>query len=112
MNTNCKKMYTNRATLKHKYSKLGTNDFDDLEDFIEWCEDTGYQYGYQLSRRDTSRPHGPENSFWLTPDPDINPCDACPKAQRCGEPCELRYAHWDAVMDRIRRDTIARLGRK
>lgn len=33
----------------------------------------------------------------------VSPCDSCPSAEYCTEPCLARLAHWDAQMEILRK---------
>lgn len=40
-----------------------------FDDFLQWASETGAEPGNQLRKRDSSLPHGPDNSYWYARPP-------------------------------------------
>jgi hypothetical protein len=49
------------------YHYFTKSDFRNADDFVKWCSENGWQKGLRLCRYDTSKPHGPENSYFKLP---------------------------------------------
>jgi hypothetical protein len=43
-------------------------DWKAFDDYLQWMVDSGWSKGKHLGKRNSSLPHGPDNSIWLTPD--------------------------------------------
>ena len=54
--------------IRRFYRRLYDSEFERADDFIKWCSENGYESGLRLCRKDTSKPHGPENSYFKTPE--------------------------------------------
>ena len=50
------------------YRSLYDSDWENADAFIRWCSENGWKSGLRLCRRDTSKPQGPDNSFFKTPE--------------------------------------------
>lgn len=46
------------------YRRLQDSDWESADNFVKWCSENGWKSGLRLCRSDTSKPHGPENSFF------------------------------------------------
>lgn len=53
-----------RERLYRRYKYIREHDWEDFEDFVRWAMDTGIWKGAFLRKKDESKPHGPENSYW------------------------------------------------
>lgn len=49
------------------YRYLMDSDWEKVDDYLKWCSENGYQKGLRLYKRDKSKPHGPENSYFPIP---------------------------------------------
>ena len=54
--------------IRRFYRRLYDSDWEKADDFVKWCSENGYKNGLRLCRIDKSKPHGPENSYFLTPE--------------------------------------------
>lgn len=54
--------------IRRFYRRLYDSEWERADDFIKWCSENGYESGLRLCRKDTSKPHGPENSYFKTPE--------------------------------------------
>jgi hypothetical protein len=50
------------------YKRLYDSDWEKADDFIKWCSENGYKSDLRLCKKDTSKPHGPENSYFKASD--------------------------------------------
>lgn len=53
-------------------------DWSEFDAFVEWSEQSGYQEGYRLFRRDINEPFSPQNCYWAEP-PKAKPRELKPK---------------------------------
>lgn len=90
--------------------KLAGQGFESFDAFVLWSSVNGYKAYAHLERLDESRPHGPENSYWLgkdMPQPEAGeqgyPCGKCPEESHCRQICPARARYWDAGMRELRR---------
>ena len=54
--------------VRRYYKRLYDSDWEKADDFIKWCSENGYAKGLRLCKKDTSKPHGPENSYFKAPE--------------------------------------------
>lgn len=54
--------------IRRFYRYFLDSDWERADDFVKWCSENGWKKGLRLCRADTSKPHGPENSFFKTPE--------------------------------------------
>lgn len=58
-------------TLRKKWRNIRMHphapEWDDAEEFLRWCQESGYKPFSILRRRDLSLPYGPENCYWDDP---------------------------------------------
>lgn len=38
--------------------------FQDFQEFVDWCAETGWTYGLKLKRKNNKGPFSPENCLW------------------------------------------------
>ena len=95
------------------YRSLYDSDWETADAFIKWCSENGWKSGLRLCRRDTSKPQGPENSFFKTPEMTVKGmaadkrrrqverkngvchfCDGCTEECREGVGCERWRQHF------------------
>lgn len=43
---------------------FGKVEFENFSDFLAWCEESGYESGAKLMRRDSEKPFSRENCYW------------------------------------------------
>ena len=89
------------------------NGWESFDDFVKWCSVSGYRKNYHLNRLDSTKPHGPENSFWdrtmrerpgkKIEEPKESPCETCRFEPDCNRICLQRAAWWDVKMQEVRR---------
>lgn len=53
--------------IRRFYRRLYDSGWETADEFVKWCSENGYASGLRLCRNDTSKPHGPDNSFFKTP---------------------------------------------
>ena len=94
----------------YKYYK--DSDWLNADSFVRWCSENGWKKGLRIDRADTTKPHGPENSFFKAPDnttratkEDIRRrkeyrknltspfCEGCQKKCRASTGCD-EYQRW------------------
>ena len=60
------------ASVKHLirkfYRYLRDSDWYNADAFVRWCSENDWQKGLRLCKKDTSMPHGPDNSFFKKPE--------------------------------------------
>ena len=54
--------------IRRFYRYFLDSDWERADDFVKWCSENGWQKGLRLCRFDTSKPHGPENSYFKSPE--------------------------------------------
>lgn len=54
--------------IRRFYRRLYDSGWETADEFVKWCSENGYASGLRLCRKDTAKPHGPDNSFFKTPD--------------------------------------------
>lgn len=54
--------------LRRFYRYFSDSDWHNGDEFVRWCSENGWQKGLRLCRKDTSLPHGPDNSFFKKPE--------------------------------------------
>lgn len=93
--------------IRRFYRYFLDSDWERADDFVKWCSENGWKKGLRLCRLDTSKPHGPENSFFKTPEMTVKAmeadirrrkeerkslvspfCEGCTEACRKGVGCE------------------------
>lgn len=55
--------------MRHKFCDMrygGEVGFENFEDFIQWAEETGYDYGMRLVRIDKNGPFSRDNCKWVS----------------------------------------------
>lgn len=53
------------TSISVRYYKMdGKENWDGLDDFCKWLRENGHRRGAHLQKRDHSKPHSPENSFF------------------------------------------------
>ena len=53
-----------KGRLYERYRFIRDHDWESLEHFMQWALETGVWKGAFLRRKDESKPHGPDNSYW------------------------------------------------
>jgi hypothetical protein len=72
------------ASISVKYYTMdGRENWAGLDDFCKWLRENGHRRGAHLKKRDRSKPHSPENSFFKereepTEKPQEGVCAKCP----------------------------------
>lgn len=53
--------------LRRRFIKLSQEEtgWEDVDAFIRWARDSGYEKGRWLVKHHEDQPHGPRNSYWL-----------------------------------------------
>ena len=54
--------------IRRFYRYFRDSDWQSADDFVRWCSENGWQKGLRLYRRNKNRIHGPDNSFFKTPE--------------------------------------------
>lgn len=54
--------------IRRFYRRLYDSGWETADEFVKWCSENGYASGLRLCRKDTSKPHGPENSYFKSPE--------------------------------------------
>jgi hypothetical protein len=54
--------------IRRFYRYFLDSDWYNADHFVKWCSENGWKKGLKLCRRDKEKPHGPENSFFQTPE--------------------------------------------
>lgn len=54
--------------IRRFYRRLYDSGWETADEFVKWCSENGYASGLRLCRKDTSKPHGPANSFFKNPE--------------------------------------------
>jgi hypothetical protein len=54
--------------IRRFYRYFLDSDWERADDFVKWCSENGWQKGLRLCRLDTSKPHGPDNSYFNNPE--------------------------------------------
>lgn len=49
---------------KRKSALDGGENWENIDHFVRWCSENGYQKGIKMRRYDPSKPHSPENSYF------------------------------------------------
>jgi hypothetical protein len=104
--------------IRRFYRRLYDSEWERADDFVKWCSENGYESGLRLCRKDTSKPHGPENSYFKKPEKTVRViakdkrrrkeerkslvspfCEGCTEACRKGVGCErwqqYYVTNWD-----------------
>ena len=98
--------------IRRFYRRLYDSGWETADEFVKWCSENGYKSGLRLCRKDTSKPHGPENSYFKSPETTtraikedirrrklerkelVSPfCEGCQKKCRASSGCE-EYKQW------------------
>ena len=98
--------------IRRFYRRLYDSEWERADDFVKWCSENGYESGLRLCRKDASKPHGPENSYFKTPEKTVRGiaedkrrrkeerkslvspfCDGCQKECRDSIGCD-EYRDW------------------
>ena len=54
--------------IRRFYRYFRDSDWQNADDFVRWCSENGWQKGLKLCRKDKERLHGPDNSYFQTPE--------------------------------------------
>ena len=54
--------------IRRFYRYFRDSDWQNADDFVRWCSENGWQKGLKLCRKDKDRLHGPDNSYFQTPE--------------------------------------------
>ena len=71
------------------------NEFESFEDFCEWSEQFDIKKGFTVYKRDTSKPHSKENTYWYYADKKAEEYTS-PICENCEEDfliCNLNGCH-------------------
>ena len=126
--------------LRKKYCRIdGSSDFESFDSFLKFCANQNYKKGQRMRRRTLSKPHGPDNSFFVSNNytemrkkvdpkeikPDMmnpclgcgNQCDAgtveCPiGAMGCKEWRVWFQKHWDEFIHQYLKSETEKKGRE
>lgn len=104
--------------IRRFYRYFRDSDWQNADDFVRWCSENGWQKGLKLCRKDKERLHGPDNSYFQTPEMTVRAkkedirrrkeerkntvspfCEGCTEACREGVGCErwrqYYVTNWD-----------------
>ncbi|MBO7253017.1 MAG: hypothetical protein J6V25_10390 [Oscillospiraceae bacterium] len=71
--------------------------WESFNDFLYWCSQNGYKKGLILRKKDSEKPHGPDNSYWYDKEADAEQhlqkliarrSDKCQMCRECTKECD------------------------
>jgi len=103
-----------KDALRKKWAEMprhGAVAFESLEDFRQWCEETGWEIGMKLARKDKEKPYSRENCYWITSGSSVsytyNQDEMAAEWERCIGPIREQYRDQiAAVIQKQRRQQV------